>query len=76
VYWEWPGWDPAAGHWQHLAQRWRHTVLHHVGFKWAWLNAGPTPRAGERPRKGGPGVSVSVVEPVLFADELFARGET
>jgi hypothetical protein len=48
-------------------------VRHHVGFKWAWLNAGPTLRTGERPRKGGAQLALAAVDPVVFADEVFAR---
>jgi hypothetical protein len=75
VYWEWPGWDASSDEWQHLNVRWGATVQHHVGFKWAWLNAGPTRRTGERPRKGGAQLALHVVEPVVFADEAFARAE-
>jgi hypothetical protein len=84
VYWEWEGWDDLT-HWQMLAQRWRHTVMHHVGFKWAWLNTGPTlsPEAlaaskeeAQREKEeaaGKPRVTVFAIEKVVFADEIFAR---
>jgi hypothetical protein len=73
VYWEWDGWAAGADEWQHLHARWGATVRHHVGWKWAWLNTAP--RSGAHRRSSGARVALHVVEPVVFADEVFARAE-